>query len=109
MSLRSCPQCQAQVMSYWKFLLEPVGLQTTTCGKCGAALKISYRAKWMQLLFPVLIVVILFAQARKNASGTESKVIPILVAIPALIATAVLFKWLRFVSSEWRSSQQGTQ
>jgi len=103
MSLRYCPKCSHQTMSFTRYLLGGIGRQNHQCPSCKAILKIGSRYRIVAVAAAVLI---LYYIIRALGPGLLGDPMPNWVAVLLVLCLAVLAGATNYFVASWRENPQ---
>lgn len=99
MSLRACPNCGRSVLSYGRYLLEPLHTRDYRCVECKSELCLKNRILLNAVSLVLLVFAVLLAFRNDSDSG---KTIPLWLAVILLLVFALLVKTIFYFFISWQ-------
>ena len=101
MSLRTCPKCGHQALTYWRFLLESMSLRKLQCPECKAALSLAFRYSFLPFIVVAAIFIFGARPLLKSLLPTSSG-IPFGIAVALILVFFILLKGIIYLFADWR-------
>lgn len=97
MSLRTCPKCKHQILSFGRFLIEPNHRRSYTCAGCKSTLSLALRHHIIVSF--VAAVSVLYLVIRSLPTYPE---IPIRIAVVMVLSFFLLVKGMIYLLAVWQ-------
>lgn len=104
MSLRYCPKCSRQTMTYFRYLLGGVGRQTHQCPNCKAVLRIGGRFRLPAVYAAAAALYFLVRAVSRRFFPNQE--LPFYVGIALILCLIALLAAASYFSATWRTDNQ---
>jgi hypothetical protein len=106
MSLRACPKCGRPVLTFARFLLEPLYIRSRRCSGCSAALTLDYGYRVLPASLGIILLYFGLAALLKSRLPTFPA-IPFIVGIGIILLFFLSLKGTGYLLAEWRVEDAG--